>query len=295
MAARCVKNQRGQVSRLWQSICSVDAAGGGRPISTSSARLQEIPKLKVEEAEPVDIPKPKSRTRILVLGGNGFVGSHVCKEALDRGLPVLSLNRSGRPSVTESWVNDVVWVRGSLFESEKWKDQLSDVSAVVSCVGGFGSNAQMRRINGDANIAAINVAAEKGVKRFVYISAADFGLPSFVLRGYYEGKRAAEDALRAKFPYGGVILRPGFIHGNRRVGNMNIPLSAIGSPLELILRNMKPATQIPVIGPLLTPPVKVTAVAKAAVRAAIDNAVPPGMLDVWGILRLGDPRYAADC
>lgn len=31
--------------------------------------------------------------QLLVLGGNGFVGSHVCKEALDRGLTVASLSR----------------------------------------------------------------------------------------------------------------------------------------------------------------------------------------------------------
>lgn len=57
-----------------------------------------------------------------------------------------------------------------------------------------------------------------------------------------------------------------------------------------LFRNIKPATQLPVIGPLLIPPVKVTAVAKAAVRAAVDNAVPPGALDVWGIIRLGDHK-----
>lgn len=27
-----------------------------------------------------------------------------------------------------------------------------------------------------------------GVKRFIYISAADFGLINYLLRGYYEGK-----------------------------------------------------------------------------------------------------------
>lgn len=27
-----------------------------------------------------------------------------------------------------------------------------------------------------------------GVKRFVYVSAADFGLVNYLLRGYYEGK-----------------------------------------------------------------------------------------------------------
>lgn len=32
----------------------------------------------------------------------------------------------------------------------------------------------------------------------------------------------------------GVILRPGFIHGTRRVGSMKIPLGVIGSPLEMV-------------------------------------------------------------
>ncbi|CAN7078799.1 unnamed protein product, partial [Brassica oleracea var. botrytis] len=46
---------------------------------------------------------------LLVLGGNGFVGSHVCKEALDCGLSVSSLTRSGRSSVQESWASRVTW------------------------------------------------------------------------------------------------------------------------------------------------------------------------------------------
>lgn len=55
-----------------------------------------------------------------------------------------------------------------------------------------------------------------------------------------------------------------------------------------VLKNARSASQIPLIGSLLVPPLKVTSVAKAAVRAATDNAVPPGILDVWGIHRLGD-------
>ena len=35
--------------------------------------------------------------QLLVLGGNGFVGSHVCKEALARGLSVASLSRYNLP------------------------------------------------------------------------------------------------------------------------------------------------------------------------------------------------------
>ncbi|URD72470.1 NAD dependent epimerase dehydratase family protein [Musa troglodytarum] len=143
----------------------------------------------------------------------------------------------------------------------------------------------MYKINGTSNINAIRAAAEKGVKRFVYISAADFGLVNYLLQGYYEGKRAAEAELLTKFTYGGVILRPGFIYGTRQVGSMKIPLGLIGSPLEMVLQHAKPLGRLPLVGPLLTPPVNVTAVAKVAVRAAIDPVFPPGIVDVHGILR----------
>jgi uncharacterized protein YbjT (DUF2867 family) len=123
-----------------------------------------------------------------VLGGNGFVGSHVCKEALDKGFTVASLNRSGKPSISESWADKVIWNKGNLLEPDSLKDIMEGVSAVVSCVGGFGSNSYMYKINGTANINAISVAAEKGIKRFVYVSAADFGFVNYLLQGYYEGK-----------------------------------------------------------------------------------------------------------
>ncbi|WZZ91629.1 hypothetical protein YC2023_120208 [Brassica napus] len=68
------------------------------------------------------------------------------------------------------------------------KDAFDGVTSVISCVGGFGSNSYMYKINGTADINAIRAASEKGVKRFVYISAADFGLAKYLLSGYYEGK-----------------------------------------------------------------------------------------------------------
>ena len=49
-----------------------------------------------------------------------------------------------------------------------------------------------------------------------------------VLSGYFRGKRYAEQVLSETFPDGGVALRPGFIHGTRRVGSIGIPLSAVG-------------------------------------------------------------------
>nr|XP_009768201.1 PREDICTED: uncharacterized protein At1g32220, chloroplastic-like [Nicotiana sylvestris]XP_016453827.1 PREDICTED: uncharacterized protein At1g32220, chloroplastic-like [Nicotiana tabacum] len=103
-------------------------------------------------------------------------------------------------------------------------------------------------------------------------------------------QRAAETELLTRYPYGGVILRPGFIYGTRRVGSMKLPLGVIGSPLEMILQHAKLLSQIPLVGPLFIPPVNVTAVAKVAVRAATDPVFPPGVIDVHGISRYSQQR-----
>lgn len=274
---------RSSLSRYW----SVASSRNVRFLSTESNKTDEP--FKVEEAETVNMPPPPTE-KLLVLGGNGFVGSHICKEALDRGVTVASLSRTGRSSIQDSWANSVIWHQGNLFSTDSWKDALKGVTSVISCVGGFGSNSHMYKINGTANINAIRAASEEGVKRFVYISAADFGIANYVLQGYYEGKRAAETELLTRYPYGGIILRPGFIYGTRRVGSMKLPLGVIGSPLEMILQRAKPLSQIPLVGPLFTPPVNVTAVAKVAVRAATDPVFPPGVIDVHGILRYSQQR-----
>ncbi|VAI16739.1 unnamed protein product [Triticum turgidum subsp. durum] len=88
----------------------------------------------------------------------------------------------------------------------------------------------------------------------------------------------------------GVILRPGFIHGTRRVGSVNIPLGLVGSPMQMVLQNAKPLTRLPLVGPMLTPPVSATSVAKVAVRAATDPVFPPGIVDVYGIMRYSEQK-----
>ncbi|KAF3785288.1 Uncharacterized protein EJ110_NYTH28351 [Nymphaea thermarum] len=279
--SRYLRSQSTAVSKLSNLRSSYRTS---RLLSAGPDNVQES--VKVQEAETINVPPPPTE-KLLVLGGSGFVGSHVCKEALGRGLSVCSLNRSGKTSVRGAWADNMTWFKGDLLVPDSLKDAFDGVASVVSCVGGFGSNSHMYKINGTANINAIRAASENGVKRFVYISAADFGLAKYLLRGYYEGKKAAEAELLAKFPYGGVILRPGFIHGTRQVGGMKLPLGIIGSPMEMVLQHAKPLTQLPLVGPVFLPPVNVTSVAKVAVRGATDPAFPPGVVDVFSILRYG--------
>ncbi|KAK3019238.1 hypothetical protein RJ639_004682 [Escallonia herrerae] len=102
---------------------------------------------KAEEAETVDVP-PSTTVKLLVLGGNGFVGSHVCKEALNHGLSVASLSSALLYQL----------VKYSPFPRTREREHDGE----VSCIGGFGSNSYMYKINGTANINAIRAAAEQG-------------------------------------------------------------------------------------------------------------------------------------
>ncbi|KAK7842122.1 uncharacterized protein CFP56_014278 [Quercus suber] len=112
---------RSVISRLIFSKQSIPrlntmaVSGNGRYMTTDSTKVDESFKVdktsKVEEAEAVDVPPPPTQ-KLLVLGGSGFVGSHVCREALDRGLTVASLSRSGRSSIRDSWANHVTWHQG---------------------------------------------------------------------------------------------------------------------------------------------------------------------------------------
>lgn len=173
-------------------------------------------------ALPPTAPVPSSPLRVLVLGGNGYVGSHVLRELVRRrasGEPVVaaSLSRRGTPpSHSEAWNTDVIWHAGDALDAEaassSVREAMKDTHAVISCIGGFGSVATMERINGDANSAAIRAAHAQGVKRFVYISAHHYVLPSFLQRGYFAGKFRAEETLHTTYGDNGVEIRPGFVY-----------------------------------------------------------------------------------
>lgn len=51
---------------------------------------------------------------------------------------------------------------GDVFDEKSWLPALEGATGVVSCIGAFGSNAFMERINGDANVHAAEVAKRAG-------------------------------------------------------------------------------------------------------------------------------------
>ncbi|KAL7188180.1 hypothetical protein ACSBR1_038112 [Camellia fascicularis] len=151
----------------------------------------------------IDVVADVKTERVVVLGGSGFVGSAICKAAVSKGIEAISLSRSGRPSYSSSWVDQVTWMSGDVFYAN-WDEVLAGATAVVSTLGGFGSEEQMQRINGEANVVAVTAAKDFGIPKFILISVHDYNLPSFLLSsGYFTGKRKAESEVLSKYPTSG--------------------------------------------------------------------------------------------
>ncbi|KAG6791983.1 hypothetical protein POTOM_001120 [Populus tomentosa] len=262
----------------------------------------------------IDVVADVKTERVVVLGGSGFAGSAICKAAVSKGIEVISLSRSGRPTYPGSWIDQVTWIPGMFYNLPRdvfytnWDEILFGATAVVSTIGGFGSEEQMQRINGEANIVSVNAAKEfgpggellkiragckktLGIPKFIFISVHDYNLPSFVLStGYFTGKRKAEAEVLSKYPNSGVVLRPGFIYGKRRVDGFEIPLDLIGQPAERILSAIenftKPLSSLPASDLLLAPPVNVDDLALAVVNAVTDD-------DFFGVFTIEQIKEAA--
>jgi hypothetical protein len=64
--------------------------------------------------------------KVVVFGGNGYVGSHVCQALLSLNSTVASVNRSGQPTSPEwdHWWHDVEWVKADVFDVGSWSETL---------------------------------------------------------------------------------------------------------------------------------------------------------------------------
>lgn len=78
--------------------------------------------------------------KLAVFGGNGFVGSAICRSAVARGWKVVSLSRTGEPYATAqghspAWVTKVDWRAANAADPTTYSELLRSCTAVVSTLG----------------------------------------------------------------------------------------------------------------------------------------------------------------
>jgi nucleoside-diphosphate-sugar epimerase len=74
--------------------------------------------------------------KLLVIGGNGFVGSEVCRLAVQKGFVVTSLSRRGEcPDPKDEFLSQVNWQAGNALDEATVKKYVGAADAVVHAIG----------------------------------------------------------------------------------------------------------------------------------------------------------------
>ncbi|KAJ1452056.1 hypothetical protein M885DRAFT_569130 [Pelagophyceae sp. CCMP2097] len=221
--------------------------------------------------------------RVVVFGGNGFVGAEVLRALVKRGVPAVSVSRGGlAPKQTADFATEVEWVAGDALKPDSYRSILEGASAVVVAVGSpplpFVNYGYQVNANGATNEKVLEAAFAANVRRAVVIGAT---MPQWCPKGYKDGKNFAEAAAK-KFADGAAdasatVLKPSAIYGTRSLYGLKIPLWPVLGPVSVVLRNAPgmtarmTAARPYLLEGLLVPPVPVSAVAHTVIDALMDE------------------------
>ncbi|EME84372.1 uncharacterized protein MYCFIDRAFT_133629 [Pseudocercospora fijiensis CIRAD86] len=84
-----------------------------------------------------------TKRKLVVCGGNGFLGSRICKAAVARDWDVVSISRSGEPhwpsvsshQIAPAWSKSVTWRSANILHPDTYKSDLAGAHAVVHSMG----------------------------------------------------------------------------------------------------------------------------------------------------------------
>lgn len=205
---------------------------------------------------------------ILITGGSGFIGREIGRFAVADGHEVRSLSRSGRPTVSQPWMDEIEWHTADLFDLNTWRDRLDGCDAVIHTVGILRESPQedvtFERFNRESAILAARETERADVQAFVFLSVA--GTPPFVSERFTTAKRSAEREI-ADLDVRTTVLRPGLVYGEGTNQGHFPPV--VNSVFQAIDARPWLARRMP--GPRS---LGVTTVARAALQAAVTPDTP---------------------
>jgi len=149
---------------------------------------------------------------VLVAGGTGFVGRHLCTELHERGHDVTALARTHEEisEGVETVVGDVT-ARESLDGAFVGQDAVVNLVALSPLFEPKGGNEMHERIHLEGTKNCLAAAEDNGLDKFVQMSA--LGADPAGNTHYIRAKGRAEEAVRAS-PLAWTIVRPSVIFGD---------------------------------------------------------------------------------
>ncbi len=151
--------------------------------------------------------------RILVVGGTGFIGQHLCRELHDRGHDVTALSRSPDeadfPDGIETAMGDVT-AYDSIESAFEGQDVVVNLVALSPLFRPSGGNEAHYRVHRDGTENVIRAAEDHDVGRLVQLSA--LGADPDGETAYIRSKGEAEELVRES-DIEWVIIRPSVVFG----------------------------------------------------------------------------------
>ena len=158
---------------------------------------------------------------ILVLGGTGFVGSHVCEKLGQAGYRVSVATRKARNAIHIQHVPTLTVLELDIHNEEALTQAMQGVDAVVNLVAILhGSAAAFERVHVELPQKIGRACVKNGVKRLVHISALGAhaehpeAAPSHYLRSKSRGEQALQTiTAQSQSATQLTVLRPSVIFG----------------------------------------------------------------------------------
>jgi UDP-glucose 4-epimerase len=125
--------------------------------------------------------------RVFIIGGAGYIGSHVARQFLDDGHAVAVFDNLSSGSKANLFADSAAFIEGDILNYEFLKKKLSGYDAIVHLAAFKGAGESMvkpemyslNNISGTINI--LNAACECGVKYIIFSSsAAVYGEPQYL-------------------------------------------------------------------------------------------------------------------
>lgn len=160
--------------------------------------------------------------KIVVFGGNGFIGQKICQELVARNHQVVSVSRSGQPQKARGeWLAQVQWVQSDVLADKEWHEVTADADWLVNCIGVlFEKKARNqtyeRLIEAPVTIILDYLESQQSTTPLLSISANHV---PFFLKRYLVAKKRTEKMITTRCKRGKVIY-PGLVTDPSRPGSL---------------------------------------------------------------------------